>query len=53
MNHDKVTTGLKQNWRQFSLLVLINAFVDGMVGLERTIQQSPQINRFQESCTII
>jgi len=30
-------TGLKQNWRQFSLLVLINAFVGGMVGLERTI----------------
>ena len=29
--------GLKQNWRQFSLLVLINAFVGGMVGLERTI----------------
>lgn len=30
-------TGLKQNWRQFSLLVLINAFVGGMVGMERTI----------------
>ncbi|MEX0685474.1 MAG: MFS transporter [Balneolales bacterium] len=29
--------GLKQNWKQFSLLVLINAFVGGMVGLERTI----------------
>ncbi|MEX0844761.1 MAG: MFS transporter [Balneolaceae bacterium] len=29
--------GLKENWRQFSLLVLINAFVGGMVGLERTI----------------
>lgn len=29
--------GLKQNWRQFSLLVLINAFVGGMVGMERTI----------------
>jgi MFS family permease len=37
MDHDKVTTGLKENWRQFSLLVLINAFVGGMVGLERTI----------------
>jgi len=32
-----VELGLKQNWRQFSLLVLINAFVGGMVGLERTI----------------
>ncbi|MDZ7808159.1 MAG: MFS transporter [Gracilimonas sp.] len=29
--------GLKHNWKQFSLLVLINAFVGGMVGLERTI----------------
>ena len=29
--------GLRANWRQFSLLVLINAFVGGMVGLERTI----------------
>ncbi len=30
-------TGIKENWKQFSLLVLINAFVGGMVGLERTI----------------
>ncbi|MDT0642617.1 MFS transporter [Zunongwangia sp. F363] len=29
--------GLKENWKQFSLLVLINAFVGGMVGLERSI----------------
>lgn len=29
--------GLKENWKQFSLLVLINAFVGGMVGMERTI----------------
>ncbi|MFO7847729.1 MAG: MFS transporter [Balneolaceae bacterium] len=29
--------GLKENWKQFALLVLINAFVGGMVGLERTI----------------
>jgi len=28
--------GLRANWRQFSLLVLINAFVGSMVGLERT-----------------
>ena len=31
------TLGLKQNWKQFSLLVLVNAFVGGMVGLERSI----------------
>lgn len=32
-----VTLGLKENWRQFALLVLINAFVGGMVGIERTV----------------
>src|SRR4026209_1705236 len=29
--------GLKENWQQFWLLVLINAFVGTMVGLERTV----------------
>ncbi len=29
--------GLKENWQQFTLLVLINAFVGGMIGLERNI----------------
>jgi MFS family permease len=33
----RVTLGLRANWRQFSLLILINAFVGGMVGLERTV----------------
>jgi MFS family permease len=32
-----VTLGLKANWRQFALLVVINAFVGGMVGIERTV----------------
>jgi len=32
-----VSLGLRENWRQFSLLVLINAFVGGMVGIERTV----------------
>jgi MFS family permease len=32
-----VRLGLKENWRQFALLVLMNAFVGGMVGLERTV----------------
>jgi MFS family permease len=36
----KVQLGLKNNWQQFSLLVLINAFVGGMVGLERSILPS-------------
>src|SRR6266568_6637724 len=29
--------GLRANWRQFWLLVLVNAFVGAMMGLERTI----------------
>ncbi len=33
----QATLGLRQNWQQFFLLVIINAFVGGMVGLERTI----------------
>lgn len=32
-----VILGLRQNWRQFSLLILINAFVGAMIGLERSI----------------
>jgi MFS family permease len=32
-----VVLGLRANWRQFALLVLINAFVGGMVGIERTV----------------
>jgi MFS family permease len=32
-----VELGLKQNWPQFALLVLVNAFVGGMVGIERTV----------------
>jgi hypothetical protein len=32
-----IQLGLKENWRQFTLLVIINAFVGGMIGLERTI----------------
>jgi len=32
-----IKLGLKENWQQFTLLVIVNAFVGGMVGLERTI----------------
>lgn len=35
MNNIKL--GLKENWQQFTLLVVVNAFVGGMVGLERAI----------------
>jgi MFS family permease len=33
----QVKLGLKENWKQFTLLVIINAFVGGMVGMERSI----------------
>lgn len=33
----KVQFGLKENWKQFTLLIIVNGFVGGMVGLERTI----------------
>ena len=29
--------GLQENWQQFGLLMLVNALVGGMVGLERTV----------------
>lgn len=33
--------GLKENWYQFTLLVIVNAFIGAMIGLERAIL--PQI----------
>jgi MFS family permease len=38
---NKIQLGLRENWSQFTLLVIVNAFVGGMIGLERTI--IPQI----------
>ena len=35
--HVPIQLGLRANWQQFTLLVLVNAFVGGMVGLERSI----------------
>jgi MFS family permease len=32
-----IQLGLRANWQQFTLLVIVNAFVGGMVGLERGI----------------
>jgi MFS family permease len=34
---DAIRLGLRANWQQFWLLVLINAFVGGMVGIERAV----------------
>lgn len=36
-NTESIQLGLKENWKQFTILVIINAFVGGMVGMERTI----------------
>lgn len=33
----EIKLGLKENWQQFTLLVLVNMMVGGMVGLERTV----------------
>jgi MFS family permease len=38
---EPIKLGLKENWQQFTLLVIVNGFVGGMVGLERSIL--PQI----------
>ncbi len=49
-----VQLGLLENWRQFSLLVLVNAFVGGMVGMERTIVPLIGSQEFKiESTTIV
>jgi len=32
-----IKLGLKENWKQFAILVIVNAFVGGMIGMERTI----------------
>lgn len=37
MNTDNIQLGLKENWKQFTLLVIVNAFVGGMIGMERSI----------------
>jgi predicted MFS family arabinose efflux permease len=37
MNTEDIKLGLKENWKQFTILVIVNAFVGGMIGMERTI----------------
>ncbi|MCX8020804.1 MAG: MFS transporter [Chitinophagaceae bacterium] len=34
---ENIKLGLKENWKQFTILVIVNAFVGGMLGMERTI----------------
>jgi MFS family permease len=49
----EIRLGLRENWRQFSLLVLINAFVGGMVGLERTVVPLIGAQEFKIASTTI
>jgi len=44
---DTVQLGLRENWKQFTLLVIINGFVGGMVGLERTVLPQLAETEFQ------
>ncbi|OAB30421.1 Na+/melibiose symporter [Flavobacterium fryxellicola] len=44
MTTNTTKLGLKENWKQFTILVIVNAFVGGMIGMERTI-----IPKFAES----
>ena len=37
MDSEQLKLGLKENWKQFTLLVIVNAFVGGMIGMERSI----------------
>jgi MFS family permease len=48
----RIALGLRENWQQFSLLVLINAFVGGMVGLERTLVPLIGSETFQLASTV-
>ena len=44
--HGRVTLGVRANWRQFWLLVAVNAFVGAMVGLERTVMPLIAVREF-------
>lgn len=37
MNVEHIKLGLKENWKQFTILVIVNAFVGGMIGMERSV----------------
>ena len=45
--------GLKENWQQFCLLLLINAFVGGMVGIERTVVPLIGATEFHVRSTVL
>lgn len=47
MSKPAIQLGLRENWAQFSLLVLVNAFVGAMVGMERSILPAIAEDEFQ------
>jgi len=47
----EIKLGLKENWQQFTLLVIVNAFVGGMVGLERSILPEIAEKEFEMAAT--
>ncbi|MBS0251386.1 MAG: MFS transporter, partial [Proteobacteria bacterium] len=49
----QIRLGLRENWRQFSLLILINAFVGGMVGIERTVVPLIGAQEFKIQSTLL
>ena len=49
----KPVLGLRANWRQFTLLVAVNAFVGGMVGLERAVLPSLAVQIFDVRSTTV
>jgi MFS family permease len=49
----QIRLGLRENWQQFSLLVLINALVGGMVGQERTVVPLIGAQEFKIASTTI
>lgn len=53
MEKENINLGLKENWKQFWLLVIINALVGGMIGLERTLLPEIAEKEFHISSTSI
>lgn len=51
--NQKIALGIRENWLQFSLLVLLNVFVGGMVGLERTVVPLIGTEEFRISSEIV
>jgi MFS family permease len=46
MNTETIRLGLLANWRQFTLLIFVNAFVGAMLGLERTVVPLIAVDEF-------